>query len=164
MKNLILGALAAGLAATATIPLQKRPLTKASLEKAAQIYKNGHYYPFNGLGEELPLKDYMNTQYFAEVSVGTPSQTFTVVPDTGSSNLWLYSKKCNDIPCWYHTTYDATASSTYQADGRAFDITYGSGSITGTVSKDVAQLGSVAVNGMGFGEVTGVSGVAFYAS
>lgn len=73
MKNLFLGALAAGLASSATIPLQRRPLTKQSLDKAAEIYKNGHFYPFNGLGEELPLKDYMNTQYFAEVSVGTPA-------------------------------------------------------------------------------------------
>ena len=41
-------------------------------------------------GTHIHLKDYMNTQFFAEVSVGTPAQKFIVVPDTGSSNLWLY--------------------------------------------------------------------------
>lgn len=164
MKNLFIGALAVGVVLSANIPLKKRELTKAGLDKLAAIYKNAHAYPFNGLGEELPLKDYMNTQYFAEVNVGTPPQTFTVVPDTGSSNLWLYSSKCTAIPCWYHATYDASASTTYTADGQPFDITYGSGSITGTVSKDTATLGHVSVPNFSFGEVTSVSGVAFYAS
>ena len=149
---------------TANIPLTKRTISKASLAKQAAFYKNKAFSEDNGLGENLPLKDYMNTQYFAEVSVGTPSQVFTVVPDTGSSNLWLYSKSCNAIPCWYHTTYDSAASSTYKADGKPFGITYGSGSITGTVSSDVAKLGNVEVDAMQFGEVTAVSGVAFYAS
>ena len=164
MKNLLLSGLTAGVVLSANIPLKKKELTRAGLEKLAAIYKNGQPYPSNGLGEQLPLKDYMNTQYFAEVSVGTPPQTFTVVPDTGSSNLWLYSSSCTDIPCWYHTLYDNSASDSYAADGRPFDITYGSGSITGTVSKDTTALGHVSVPNFGFGEVTSVSGVAFYAS
>jgi hypothetical protein len=65
------------------------------------------------LGDQFPVKDYMNTQYFIEVMVGTPPQKFTVVPDTGSSNLWIYSKKCWALPCWYHRTYSSEKSSTY---------------------------------------------------
>lgn len=99
---------------------------KEKLDNGEVRTENGH----------IPLKDYMNTQYFAEVQVGTPPQKFTVVPDTGSSNLWMYSKKCNDIPCWYHAVYDASASSTYKADGQDYKITYGSGSISGFVSRD----------------------------
>lgn len=92
------------------------------------------HYTANTLGGHIPLKDYMNTQYFAEVQVGTPAQTFTVVPDTGSSNLWMYSANCWAVPCFYHAKYDSKLSSTYKADGRAFKITYGSGSIDGSVS------------------------------
>lgn len=96
------------------IQLSKRTIPKSTYNYLKEKLANGEVQSQNG---HIPLKDYMNTQYFAEVEVGTPPQKFTVVPDTGSSNLWMYSKKCTDIPCWYHTTYDASASSTYQADG-----------------------------------------------
>lgn len=100
----------------------------------------------------------------ANVNVGTPAQEFLVIPDTGSSNLWLYSSKCTAIPCLYHKTYDQSKSSTYVANGEAFDITYGSGSIKGSVSEDNVSFGEAQSSKFGFGEVTEVSGAAFYAS
>lgn len=163
MQKLALIALLAGSTIAANIPLRKKALTRASLEKARDSYKNIKFLD-NGLGADLPVKDYMNTQYFVDVQVGTPAQTFTVVPDTGSSNLWIYSSSCYAIPCWYHDTYNSAKSSTFKKNGEAFDITYGSGSIQGTVSDDVAVLGDTTVKNFGFGEVTSVSGLSFYAS
>jgi hypothetical protein len=105
----------------------------------------------------------MNAQYFIETTVGTPPQEFTVVPDTGSSNLWIYSSSCHAIPCFYHPKFDAAKSSTYKADGQAFDILYGSGGVKGTVGEDVARIGDI-TSTMKFGEITSVSGASFYAS
>lgn len=76
----------------------------------------------NQTPDSLPVKDYQNTQYFINIDIGTPPQEFTVVPDTGSSNLWVYSSTCKSIPCRTHKTYNASKSSTYVANGEAMDI------------------------------------------
>jgi len=76
-----------------------------------------------------------------------------MVPDTGSSNLWVYSSSCWALPCWTHSLFHNSKSSTYEKNGTAFDITYGSGSIKGTVGYDVAKVGSASAC-MGLGEIT----------
>ena len=148
----LIGATSAG-----KIPLQKREMT-------VDMFRNMERNTFNRYnGEHVDINDFSNTQYFIQATVGTPPQPFTVVPDTGSSNLWIYSSKCNSLPCWYHKTYDATKSSTYVSDGQVFDITYGSGGVKGFVSKDVANIGDIQSH-MSFGEVMEASGVSFLAS
>jgi len=86
-----------------------------------------------------------------------------MVPDTGSSNLWVYSHSCWAIPCWTHATFNNSKSSTYKKDGQAFNIQYGSGGIKGTAGQDVAMVGDITAT-MKFGEVTSASGASFIAS
>jgi len=149
-----------GMVEAGKIPMIKKDLTFEKIENQLKQVES----KFLGGPQHIEVKDFMNAQYFINVDVGTPAQTFTVVPDTGSSNLWLYSKKCWSIPCWTHPLYDNTKSSTYKKNGEAFDITYGSGSVKGSVSEDVAVIGDGITANMGFGEVTSVSGISFIAS
>lgn len=115
-----------------------------------------------GDGHSIPLQDFEDTQYFGDVSMGTPPQgPFKVVFDTGSSNLWVPSSKCHSISCFLHKRYDSSKSSTYKANGKTFDIQYGSGGVSGFVSQDDVTVGDIKVTGQLFGEVTKESGTSF---
>ncbi|RYP04786.1 hypothetical protein DL764_004239 [Monosporascus ibericus] len=109
----------------------------------------------------VPITNFMNAQYFSEISIGAPPQDFKVILDTGSSNLWVPSSQCGSIACYLHSKYDSSASSTYKANGSEFEIRYGSGSLSGFVSQDDVTIGDITVTGQDFAEATSEPGLAF---
>ena len=98
---------------------------------------------------------------FSEINIGSPPQTFKVVLDTGSSNLWVPSQSCSSIACYLHSTYDSSSSSTYKQNGSDFEIRYGSGSLSGFVSNDVMSIGDLKIKNQDFAEATNEPGLAF---
>eukprot|EP01038_Epipyxis_sp_PR26KG_P005461 gene5461-7561_t len=106
----------------------------------------------------IVINDYENSQYYGEIALGSPSQKFNVIFDTGSSDLWVASAQC-DSSCGSHAKYDSSKSSTYVKNGTAFDITYGSGPVSGYQSIDTLSLGGIVVSNQEFAEVTDASGL-----
>ncbi|CAO3599848.1 unnamed protein product [Absidia cylindrospora] len=109
----------------------------------------------------VPLSNYMNAQYYGVVELGTPPQPFTVVFDTGSSNLWVPSTHCSSIACFLHKRYDSSQSNSFIENGTDFSIQYGSGSLEGFISQDTLHVGGISLPHQGFAESTKEPGFTF---
>jgi len=85
-----------------------------------------------------------------KLKLSNSPQSFNVVLDTGSSDLWVPSKECTTCP-QNTPRFDKAASSTYQVvldpSGQPVQstITYAAGTVTGDVSKDTVEMGGFQV-------------------
>ncbi|GMN36364.1 hypothetical protein TIFTF001_005971 [Ficus carica] len=110
----------------------------------------------------VALKNYLDAQYYGEIGIGTPPQKFTVIFDTGSSNMWVPSAKCYfSVACYFHARYKSSQSKTYKKNGTDAAIQYGTGAISGFFSKDDVKVGDLVVKNQEFIEATSEPGVTF---
>ncbi|KAH9315179.1 hypothetical protein KI387_023806, partial [Taxus chinensis] len=153
------------------IGLRKKALDWKSLQVARMTKREGghcnairqkHGLGGGGGGEYVPLQNFLDAQYYGEIGIGTPAQNFTVIFDTGSSNLWVPSTKCHlSLACYFHSKFKSGQSSTYQVNGKSFEIQYGSGSVAGYLSQDHVTAGNLVVRDQVFAEVTREPGRTF---
>ncbi|KAM0889128.1 hypothetical protein ACQ4PT_027878 [Festuca glaucescens] len=135
--------------------LDSETLSAAKLARQERSDDGSRHYSGVPGDDIVPLDNYLDTQYYGEIGVGTPPQNFTVIFDTGSSNLWVPSSKCYfSVACYLHHKYKSTKSSTYKKNGEACTISYGSGSIAGFFSEDSVLVGDLVVKNQKFIETT----------
>jgi hypothetical protein len=103
------------------------------------------------LSKLLHLSHIETIIYYGDIQIGTPPQTFKVVFDTGSSNLWIPSNKC--YYCYEKHLYNSEISSTYKKIGHDISISYGSGDVNGFLSYDRLIVDNIDIN-VTFAEMT----------
>ncbi|XP_072336090.1 pepsin A-like [Scyliorhinus torazame] len=144
------------------VPLRKGKSARQALKERGllgEFLKNhprNPYWKYAGLlnTQSLasePLSNYMDMSYFGYISIGTPPQSFSVIFDTGSSNLWVASVYCSSPSCENHNKFAPRQSSTYQATNQPLTIQYGSGSMTGVLGYDTVTVSNIAVTRQEFG-------------
>ncbi|XP_063338223.1 pepsin A-like [Pelmatolapia mariae] len=138
------------------IPLEKGKSAREVLEEQGLWEEYRQKYPYNpmakfdrsfAVGPESMTND-AGLSYYGVISIGTPPQSFKVIFDTGSSNLWV-SIYCNSAACNNHAKFDPRRSSTYRQNGGPLSLTYGTGSMTGILGYDT--VGGLAVTNQIFG-------------
>ncbi|KAG2171711.1 hypothetical protein INT43_008091 [Umbelopsis isabellina] len=90
--------------------------------------------------------------YAIDVSIGTPPQNFSVILDTGSTELWVPGPNCPKSEC-FGSLFDITASSTYVGTNLPIDLVYGIGSDNGTYASDTVLVAGYTVKNLTFGVI-----------
>jgi len=110
------------------------------------------------------------TQYYGEITVGTPPQPFKVIFDSGSGHLLIPSMKCEDPACEGHRRYEPKNSSSgiqigwsdeprkaIDADSDDRDVStifFASGNAAGEFARDVVCVSENRCGKMDFVQLT----------
>ncbi|EQC36985.1 hypothetical protein SDRG_05806 [Saprolegnia diclina VS20] len=100
------------------------------------------------------IENFQNAQYFGKIELGSPGQSFNVIFDTGSSNLWVPNRAFGA-----HKHYNHSLSSSYKANGTDFHIQYGSGPVSGYFSQDTLNVAGIQLQDQIFAEVNVTKGL-----
>ncbi|TKR61117.1 hypothetical protein L596_028270 [Steinernema carpocapsae] len=106
MKTAVLLFAALGIAAAAVHKIEIRRIES----RRDRMIRAGTWEAFNARREFLRqnyknsklakvgqiVNDYSDNEYVGNITIGTPGQTFAVVLDTGSSNLWVADTSCKN--------------------------------------------------------------------
>ncbi|XP_028942807.1 pepsin A-like, partial [Antrostomus carolinensis] len=101
-------------------------------------------------------------EYFGTITIGTPPQEFSVLFDTGSSNLWVPSVYCSSSSCANHNRFNPSASSSFVSTSQSVEIAYGTGSMTGILGYDTVNVAGINVANQIFGLAETEPGDFFY--
>ncbi|KAM6972641.1 gastricsin-like [Aplochiton taeniatus] len=150
------------------VPLHKHKSMRQKLlekgERLPYIDPALKYQPqpteFSG-SSSMYINNYADTTYYGAITIGTPPQSFQVLFDTGSSNLWVDSIYCNTASCNAHNKFNPQQSSTFSANGQTFYLPYGTGSLYGVFGYDTVNVAGIYVTHQEIGMSTNEPGQTF---
>uniref|UniRef100_A0A8D2NX91 pepsin A n=1 Tax=Zosterops lateralis melanops TaxID=1220523 RepID=A0A8D2NX91_ZOSLA len=150
------------------VPLKRMKSLRQRLQEQGLLESFLEQHPYNLAAKYFPgiaveaLENYMDDEYFGTISIGTPPQEFTVVFDTGSSNLWVPSVFCSSPACRNHNRFNPGESSTFLSTNDTLFIAYGTGSMTGVLGYDTVNVAGINVHNQIFGLAETEPGDFFY--
>lgn len=108
----------------------------------------------NSLGLDIESDD---VGYLATIQMGTPPQDFLLLMDSGSADTWVGGENCQSEEggdCGNHNFLGTTSSSSFQDSNTQFEVTYGTGSVQGTIVQDNVVVAGLSLDAHTFGVAT----------
>ncbi|KAL4466631.1 hypothetical protein ABPG73_015202 [Tetrahymena malaccensis] len=108
------------------------PLTKKEIEREPMKQNRNFLQAFS----VDTLYNNQQMSYYGTIQVGSQNQTFNVIFDTGSNQLWLPSKNCiQSYNCQgLNQYYDCSPSNGCSLTTKAFSLQYGKGQVSGYIA------------------------------
>uniref|UniRef100_A0A8C4RKE7 pepsin A n=1 Tax=Erpetoichthys calabaricus TaxID=27687 RepID=A0A8C4RKE7_ERPCA len=119
---------------------------KGLLEEFMEMHPYNPSIKFNSALAQIanePLTNDYDLSYYGIISIGTPPQSFKVIFDTGSSNLW--------VPSIYCSSYACSKSPSSMASSQTISVQYGTGAMSGILGYDTVTVGSIVDTNQIFG-------------
>ncbi|RDX57523.1 acid protease [Lentinus brumalis] len=105
----------------------------------------------NSLGLDIEAQD---VGYIATIQMGTPATDFKILMDSGSADLWVGSETCVSEAggdCGNHQFLGPNGSSSFTNTNKQFEVTYGTGHVSGDIVTDDISIAGLALTGHTFG-------------
>ncbi|THV02859.1 acid protease [Dendrothele bispora CBS 962.96] len=98
----------------------------------------------------------IDVSYTATIQIGSPPRDFSILMDSGSGDFWVGSEDClseetDGDGCGNHVFLGNLSSTSFVDTQTPFDITYGSGHVSGTKVKDTVVMAGLTLSGHEFG-------------
>ena len=101
-------------------------------------------------------QDGTDFSYFSQLKFGASGKTIYVLIDTGAASTWIMGSDCTSKPCASHSTFGIQDSSTLKLADSKFNISYGTGTVSGLIANDSVSLAGFSIP-LSFGLATTVS-------
>ncbi|KAK7739154.1 hypothetical protein SLS53_005790 [Cytospora paraplurivora] len=130
--------------------IHQRGLAHSNIAKGGRLRREHKLIKATGDNQtgEVTAEDQQNdSEYLAEIEIGTPGQKLKLDFDTGSSDLWVFSTELSASAQKGHNVFNPSKSSTWKtSSGESWKISYGDGSsASGDVGTDIVNLGGLKI-------------------
>lgn len=131
------------------VQVQRKPKTLNGYLNSAQREIHVHSKVGVSAGPSVVNVGVSNSDFFANVTVGTPPQAFSVLLNTYITGLWVPSSLCPKNMCKNHRLYNHNQSSSYVSEGQQAAC----GGMMANLSSDTVNIADLSVTEQSFAEV-----------
>lgn len=85
-------------------------------------------------------QDGTDYSYFSTLKFGSSSESLYMLVDTGAANTWVMGSDCTTKACIAHNTFGKANSGTLQVTKTPWNVTYGTGKVSGVVVNDTVSM------------------------